>query len=118
MLHRPGAGANQYTHGLALFSVVAERTASAGSAGDQAPALFLAHCANTPRERELARRATGIFAAREPPGSPSPIFRRGLFPQRSRLQLPAHLELTPAWNEISSELRRLVGDGTYEAWLG
>jgi chromosomal replication initiator protein len=33
------------------------------------------------------------------------------------LELPAHLELTPAWREIRAELRRTVGESTYEIWL-
>jgi chromosomal replication initiator protein len=33
------------------------------------------------------------------------------------LELPAHLELADAWREISAELRRLVGESTYEIWL-
>jgi chromosomal replication initiator protein len=33
------------------------------------------------------------------------------------LELPAHLELASAWREISTELRRVVGESTYEIWL-
>jgi chromosomal replication initiator protein len=33
------------------------------------------------------------------------------------LELPAHLELTPAWRAISEELRRIVGESTYDIWL-
>jgi len=33
------------------------------------------------------------------------------------LELPAHLELKPAWNDICCELRRAVGDAVYEIWL-
>ncbi len=33
------------------------------------------------------------------------------------MELRAHPELTPAWREIRAELRRLVGDSTYEMWL-
>jgi chromosomal replication initiator protein len=33
------------------------------------------------------------------------------------LELRAHPELTPAWRDIRAELRRLVGDSTYEMWL-
>jgi chromosomal replication initiator protein len=33
------------------------------------------------------------------------------------LELPAHLEFTPAWNDICTELRRTVGDTVYEIWL-
>lgn len=33
------------------------------------------------------------------------------------MELPAHSELTPAWREISAELRRVVGESTYEMWL-
>jgi chromosomal replication initiator protein len=31
--------------------------------------------------------------------------------------LPAHLELTPAWRDVSAELRRAVGDSTFDIWL-
>ncbi len=31
--------------------------------------------------------------------------------------MPAHLELASAWREISAELRRVVGESTYEIWL-
>jgi chromosomal replication initiator protein len=33
------------------------------------------------------------------------------------LELPAQTELAPAWRTICSELRRIVGDTTYEIWL-
>jgi chromosomal replication initiator protein len=33
------------------------------------------------------------------------------------LSLSAHLEPTVAWRELRAELRRLVGDSTYEIWL-
>jgi chromosomal replication initiator protein len=31
--------------------------------------------------------------------------------------LPAHLELTPAWQDIKTRLRSVVGESTYEVWL-
>lgn len=31
--------------------------------------------------------------------------------------MPAHLELTPAWQDIKTRLRSAVGDSTYEVWL-
>jgi len=31
--------------------------------------------------------------------------------------LPAHLEPTPAWQDIRSQLRRTVGESTYDIWL-
>ncbi|MGH2843292.1 MAG: chromosomal replication initiator protein DnaA [Solirubrobacteraceae bacterium] len=31
--------------------------------------------------------------------------------------MPAHLEFTPAWQDIRAQLRRTVGDSTYEVWL-
>jgi chromosomal replication initiator protein len=33
------------------------------------------------------------------------------------LELPEHLEPTAAWREIRAELRRAVGESTYEIWL-
>lgn len=33
------------------------------------------------------------------------------------MELHAHPELTPAWRQIAAELRRVVGDSTYELWL-
>jgi chromosomal replication initiator protein len=33
------------------------------------------------------------------------------------LELPAHLEPTPAWQDIRSQLRRTVGESTYDIWL-
>jgi chromosomal replication initiator protein len=33
------------------------------------------------------------------------------------LELPAHLEPTPAWQDIRSQLRRTVGESTYNIWL-
>jgi chromosomal replication initiator protein len=33
------------------------------------------------------------------------------------LELPTHLELTPAWRAISAELRLIVGESTYDIWL-
>ena len=38
-------------------------------------------------------------------------------PRRRRLELPEHPELAPAWREIRTELRRVVGESTYEIWL-
>ena len=34
------------------------------------------------------------------------------------MALPAQLEPMEAWREIRAELRRAVGDSTYEIWLG
>jgi chromosomal replication initiator protein len=34
------------------------------------------------------------------------------------LDLPAQSELTPAWRKIRAELRKVVGESTYELWLG
>ena len=31
--------------------------------------------------------------------------------------MPAHLELTPAWRDVRAELRRAVGESTYDIWL-
>src|SRR5579884_4125923 len=36
---------------------------------------------------------------------------------RSRLELPAHLEPPAAWREIRAEVRRTVGESTFEIWL-
>ena len=33
------------------------------------------------------------------------------------MELPAQLELTPAWTEVRSALRRTVGDSTFNIWL-
>ncbi len=33
------------------------------------------------------------------------------------MELPAQLELTPAWHEVRAALRRAVGDTTYDVWL-
>jgi chromosomal replication initiator protein len=33
------------------------------------------------------------------------------------LELPAHLEPSPAWRQIRAEIRRVVGESTYEIWL-
>jgi chromosomal replication initiator protein len=33
------------------------------------------------------------------------------------LELPAQPELTPAWRKICAELRKVVGESTYELWL-
>ncbi len=33
------------------------------------------------------------------------------------MELPAHLELASAWREITTELRRAVGESIYEIWL-
>ncbi len=33
------------------------------------------------------------------------------------MELPAHLELTPAWRAIRAELRRIVGEETFDIWL-
>ncbi len=33
------------------------------------------------------------------------------------MELPAHPELTPAWRDIRAELRRALGDSTFELWL-
>ena len=33
------------------------------------------------------------------------------------MELPAHLECNPAWNDIRTHLRHAVGDGVYDIWL-
>ncbi len=33
------------------------------------------------------------------------------------MELPAHLEPSPVWREIRAEMRRAVGESTYEIWL-
>ncbi len=33
------------------------------------------------------------------------------------MELPAHLEPTSAWREIRAELRRVVGESTYDIWI-
>ena len=33
------------------------------------------------------------------------------------MELPAQPELEPGWREIRAELRRVVGDSTYDIWL-
>ena len=33
------------------------------------------------------------------------------------MELPAQLELTPAWHEVRAELRRAVGDSMFDIWL-
>ncbi len=33
------------------------------------------------------------------------------------MELPGHLELASAWRDIRAELRRVVGESTYEIWL-
>ncbi len=33
------------------------------------------------------------------------------------MELPAHLEPPPAWREIRAEIRRVVGESTYEIWI-
>ncbi|HWD66182.1 MAG TPA: chromosomal replication initiator protein DnaA [Solirubrobacteraceae bacterium] len=33
------------------------------------------------------------------------------------MELPAQLELTPAWHEVRAALRRAVGETTYDVWL-
>ena len=40
-----------------------------------------------------------------------------LRPARGCLSLSAHLEPTVAWRELRAELRRAVGESTYEIWL-
>ena len=33
------------------------------------------------------------------------------------MELPAHLEITPVWHALRADLRRNVGDSTFEIWL-
>ncbi len=33
------------------------------------------------------------------------------------MELPAHLEPSPVWREIRAEIRRVVGESTYEIWI-
>ena len=78
--------------------------------------LFFALCANPPARALSRAEDLGIFA---PPGQ----WRSGLIIGplmllgRSRLELPAQPELEPGWREIRAELRRVVGDSTYDIWL-
>src|SRR5436190_7674180 len=60
--------------------------------------------------------AVGIFA-RPGPVRPASLRLAVTLPGRSRLELPAHPELTPVWRKVRAELRRVVGESTYELWL-
>ena len=79
--------------------------------------LFLALCANAPDRSPAGPIAADIFA--RPEGvvlGPSRWFDRTL-PTRGRVDLPAQSEPLSAWREIRDELRRAVGESTYEIWL-
>src|ERR1700749_2971589 len=82
----------------------------------QALAVFPALCVNAPGGVRFRDRAVGIFAAR---ASSAPLLNRSpsTLPQRSRLELPEHLEPTDAWRDVRAELRRAVGESTWEIWL-
>ena len=83
---------------------------------DATLAIFPALCVNAPGDLRSRKRAADIFAARASPpssqsGPPSTL------PQRSRLELPEHLEPNDAWRDVRAELRRAVGESTWEIWL-
>src|SRR5947209_7658309 len=77
--------------------------------------LFPALCAMATGTRVLGADPLVYSPPRACPGSASPMLptRSG----RSRLELPAHLEPSPVWREIRAEIRRVVGESTYEIWL-
>ena len=54
-------------------------------------------------------------APEQPPGPLFIVDHR--LPRRSRSPLPDHVELGPAWGEIRAQLRRTVGESTYDLWL-
>jgi chromosomal replication initiator protein len=62
-----------------------------------------------------SRLSVGIFGLRPLGARASQISLNP--PIRSRLQLPAYLEVAPAWHEIQEHLRRTVGASTYDIWL-
>ena len=127
MAHEPGSGTDSASIRSADFQDRPPGRLGAASTGPASPVadaelrrrspLFPALCVNAPRSADPRHGAAGIFAARAsvPPSlvdrSPSTL------PQRSCLELPAHLEPTAAWREIRAELRRAVGESTYEIWL-
>src|ERR1700704_5556440 len=121
MTHEPGAGRSQYTQRRGPPSCAPaqhiKRTCQRHPWGRVVgSALFLALCVNAPFKPQSAPGAADIFAC-------SGVARRDLThvslnaPGSSRLELPAHLEPSSAWHEIRVELRRMVGESTYEIWL-
>src|SRR6185437_12919534 len=90
---------------------------AARSTGLRRPvAVFLALCVNAPGDLRFRERAADIFAAR---ATAALLFNRSpsTLPQRSCLELPEHLEPNDAWREVRAELRRAVGESTWEIWL-
>jgi chromosomal replication initiator protein len=76
--------------------------------------LFSALCVNT----QIGADTTVVYSP-PPGGFPSPLLNRLDLdaPGRSSLALRAQPEPTSAWRTIQSDLRRLVGESTYEIWL-
>jgi chromosomal replication initiator protein len=76
--------------------------------------VFLALCANAPVWGRLAL----VYSPALGHGVRVPFsLSSTASPRRSRSPLPDHVELGPAWGEIRAQLRRTVGDSTYELWL-
>ena len=78
--------------------------------------VFPAHCANASRP---PRRAQGALVYSPPPSGLAWTFLRCCrnAPRRSRLELPTNVEPDDVWRSIREELRRVVGESTYEIWI-
>src|ERR1022692_2842194 len=91
---------------------------ASGEAAGKTPKRFFPRFASTPPRRRLGTRSPLVYSP--PPealwSEPHESFPLTL-PRRSRLELAVHPELTPAWRQIRAELRRVVGESTYEIWL-
>ena len=127
MAHDPGAGLGPvYAAGIAADSLprgprtppdaARKRLASHRRPAQARPGAFSRALRQGPRARPSRWFAAGIFAA---PGvlRPPPRYLCHLRPARGCLSLSAHLEPTVAWRELRAELRRAVGESTYEIWL-
>ena len=120
MAHGPGGGTRgQYTQ--RRFGRPDSRPDAPGRRHPSAeqttpPALFLALCAKPHRTANPGSSVAGIFAA---PGDSSPTPRQSVTyrPARGRLSLSVHVEPTAAWRELRADLRRAVGESTFEIWL-
>jgi chromosomal replication initiator protein len=114
MAHEPRAGRKPVY--AATIPADPDRETSRGNGPEELAALFPALCVKAARGPGGARPAL-VYS----PPRAVPLARLAnhvaFRPARGCLSLSAHHEPTAAWRELRAELRRAVGESTYELWL-
>src|SRR5947209_1387665 len=120
MAHEPNAGRQPVYAGPSASSAGRARAFPETPLKNSAehPPSFLSRSAAKAR-RDAVRAPTALVysPARAPPPGLANFPSDAPLGRRSRLELPPHAEGAVAWREIRAELRRVVGESTFDIWL-